>query len=596
MGRLLLVSRLVIGDIKRRPIQSALLLVVIVTTTTTLTLGLTLRHVAKSPFARTKAETRGPDFVVETQPKPGARVAPGRAFATLLRARGVAASSGPFPLAFVRLTEPGVDVPVDAEGRTTTPSAVNRPLVTAGGWVKPGGAVVEEGLANTLGLHVGDRIRLNGHSFGVAGFALQTEQPLYPECTPGLVWVTPTDASRLATPANPLGYEVDLRLTDPYDDWRFSSSAALTAVSNEPAWATLTTQVWEGTRDEDYRVVKIDQKALLVGGWLLGLLAIASIAVAVGGRMAEQTRRIGLLKAVGATPRLVAVILLSETMALALAGAAVGVVAGWLIAPSFADPGSGLLGASPVSPPTATTIAEVALAAIAVAAAATIIPAARGARTSTIGALRDPVRPPRRRPRTIALSARLPVPLLLGLRLVARRPRRTVLSAASLSTAVTMIVAGLTLRYQLDVNQQTHNATGLMQGSALGGRVSHLVFLLGVVLVVLAAMSAILTTWATVIDAERSMALARALGATPRQVTSALTTTQVLAGLVAACIGIPAGLGIYQLAGGDVGKANPPLVALLAVVPCTLAAVAALTSIPARLGANRSVADVLRSE
>jgi putative ABC transport system permease protein len=178
MGRLLLVSRLVAGDIRRRPVQSALLLVVIGTTTTTLTLGLTLRHVAQSPFAHTKAATRGPDFVVQAQPKPGSHVGSARAFAPLLHAAGVAASAGPFPLAFVRLTAPGVDVPVDAEGRTSTPSAVNRPLITAGGWVRPGGAVIEQGLADTLDLRVGDRIGLHGQSFRVVGIALQTEPAL----------------------------------------------------------------------------------------------------------------------------------------------------------------------------------------------------------------------------------------------------------------------------------------------------------------------------------------------------------------------------------------------------------------------------------
>ena len=60
MGRLLLVSRLVIGDIKRRRVQSALLLMMILTTTTTLTIGLALHKVTDSPFARTRAATRGP--------------------------------------------------------------------------------------------------------------------------------------------------------------------------------------------------------------------------------------------------------------------------------------------------------------------------------------------------------------------------------------------------------------------------------------------------------------------------------------------------------------------------------------------------------
>ena len=45
-------------------------------------------------------------------------------------------------------------------------------------------------------------------------------------------------------------------------------------------------------------------------------------------------------------------------------------------------------------------------------------------------------RPPRRTPRLIALSARLPVPLLLGLRIAARRPRRVVLGVVSVAITI----------------------------------------------------------------------------------------------------------------------------------------------------------------
>jgi putative ABC transport system permease protein len=315
--------------------------------------------------------------------------------------------------------------------------------------------------------------------------------------------------------------------------------------------------------------------------------------------MTEQTRRIGLLKAVGATPRLVAVVLLAENLLLALAGTVLGLFAARLLIPSLADPGRGLLG-TPTSPPlTVTSIAEVALAAVAVAMAATIIPAIRGARMSTIRALNDPARPPRRRPRLIALSARLPVPLLLAARLIARRTRRTVLTGASLTIAVTMVVTAITLQQQVDVRDQRHNLVGLngvANSGFAGGSVTHVVWILGAVLVVLAGVNAIFTTWSTVIDAQRPTALARALGATPRQVSAGLTTAQLVAALIAACIGIPAGLVLYQLAGGNVAAANPSIPVLAAVVPCTLIAVALFTFVPARAGARRSVADVLRSE
>ena len=63
------------------------------------------------------------------------------------------------------------------------------------------------------------------------------------------------------------------------------------------------------------------------------LLAVASVAVLAGGRMAEQTRRVGQLKAAGATPALVAAVLLAEYLFLALVAAAAGLVIGWLAAP-----------------------------------------------------------------------------------------------------------------------------------------------------------------------------------------------------------------------------------------------------------------------
>jgi hypothetical protein len=59
------------------------------------------------------------------------------------------------------------------------------------------------------------------------------------------------------------------------------------------------------------------------------------------------------------------------------------------------------------------------------------------------GALADSARPPRRHGTLIRLSSRLPVSALFGLRLAARRPRRALLSAASIAITVCGIVAVL---------------------------------------------------------------------------------------------------------------------------------------------------------
>jgi ABC-type antimicrobial peptide transport system permease subunit len=595
MGRLLLISRFVIGDIKRRRVQSALLLLMIVTTTATLTLGLALHHVSENPFARTRAATYGPDAVIEVGGGEGGAALSPAPFTSLIHAPGVTGVAGPYPVAFMRLQAAGHDLPVQVEGRDLAPAAIDRPLVTSGGWVSAGGAVIEQGLADAVGLRVGDTIRLAGHAFPVVGIALTTAQEFYPAATPGLVWLTRADTQALASGSRSTGYLLEVKLADPAAAPAFGDELNSAAFSAATAGEPYLFEAWQQVRANDYKVIQVDRKVLLIGSGLLAMLAVASIAVVVGGRMAEQTRRVGLLKAIGATPRLIAVVLLAENLLLALGAAAVGLALGDLAAPLLADPGSGLIGTPATSPLTVTSVALVIAVAAAVAAAATLIPAIRAAQTSTLAALHDSARPPSRRAGLIEYSAGLPVPLLLGLRLMARRPRRAALTATSLAIAVAMTVAAITLHHNLDAVNQPATSTAFLVTSSLGQRINRLTFVISATLIVLAALNATFTTWATVIDAQRLTALARALGATPRQVTAALATAQLAPTVAAACIGIPAGLGLYTLAAHG-PSTPPPTLLLLTVIPATLLVVAALTAVPARIGAARSVAEVLRSE
>ena len=113
-------------------------------------------------------------------------------------------------------------------------------------------------------------------------------------------------------------------------------------------------------------------------------------------------------------------------------------------------------------------------------------------------------------------------------------------------------------------------------------------------LVALAVLNALFTTWATVLDARRSSALMRALGARERQVSSGLVVAQVLSALPGVVIGIPLGVGLYQavVKGGSV----PPPLWLAATLVGTLIVMAALTVVPAGIAMRRPVAEVLQSE
>ena len=77
-----------------------------------------------------------------------------------------------------------------------------------------------------------------------------------------------------------------------------------------------------------------EQSVLKAGSLLAVLLAVASVAVLAGGRMAERTRRVGLLKAVGSTPGLVAAVLVAENLALALVAATAGLATTFVSGPS----------------------------------------------------------------------------------------------------------------------------------------------------------------------------------------------------------------------------------------------------------------------
>ena len=622
-SRIVLVWRLAGRDLRYRPGQAILLLLAISAATATLTLGLALHGVTSQPYQRTRAATHGPDLVAQLsgaaaahrpgQANPGPQVlAQVRA---LVRASGVTGHSGPYPLAGAVVRAHGLTAGVEVEGRRQAPASLDQPEVTAGSWVRGGGVVLERTFAEALGVGAGDRITLNGRPFRVAGIAVTAGLPPYPNlcyspgggCSApfpgtsaatgaqlgpgalGLAWATQPDARALASSdAGPPAYVLNLKLADPARAQAFASAYD----QAHQAIGAPFLNSWQGIGVADGLLVQDEQAVLSPGAWLACLLAVASVAVLAGGRMTEQTRRVGLLKAVGGTPGLVAAVLLAGNLAVALLAAAAGLAAGWLAAPLLTNPGAGLIG-TPGAPSLTLSIAGLVVAvAVAVALAATLVPAIRAARTSTVSALAGAARQPRRRPRLIAVSRRLPVPLLLGLRLVARRPRRAALSAASIAVTVTGLVA--VLAFHATAGQKRYGGAGGL-GNPVASRDEQILLVLTVVLLALSVLNAIVATWTTVLDARYSSALARALGATPRQVSAGLATAQLLPALPGVILGIPLGIGLFAAANGAGIVTIPPAWWLLAAVLGTLLAVAGLTAVPARAGARRPVAEIFKA-
>jgi ABC-type lipoprotein release transport system permease subunit len=614
MGRALLVCRLAVKDLRHRPAQAILLLLAIAAGAATLTLGLALGGTTNNPYARTRAATNGPDVIASVFPggsnaagptgaaKPsgpsGSGTTAANAEAAELEpfehASGVVASSGPFPVTWTLLQNGHTTGSAEVEGRSTTQSSVDRPKLLQGTWVRPGGVVVEAGFASSLGVHVGDELRLGGTLFRVTGTAVTAAVPEYPNiCSgigcflvgkagsynPGLVWATEADTDRIVGTSGPVAYFMNLKLHNPGEASAFANRYDANASPTAPLLLS-----WESIRAADAQALANVKLVLLTGSWLLALLALASVAVLVGGRMAEQTRRVGLLKAVGGTPRLVAVVLLFEHALVGLCAAGAGLFVGWLAAPLVDRPGAGLLGAPSAPSLSGTTVALVVAVALAVALVATFVPAIRAARQSTVGALDDSARTPRRSAAVIGLSAHLPATLLLGVRIAVRRPRRLLLSVFSVGVTTSGLVAVLIL----------HETSATW---SLGPQVARATTIVSVMLIVLAAVNAIFIAWTTALEARHPSALARALGATPEQVTTGLSAAFLPPTLLGALLGIPGGIGIFDAAKSGGGVTTlPSAYWLVAMVVVTLLVIAVLTAIPSSIGARRPVAEVLQSE
>src|SRR3984957_1207687 len=178
MGRLLLMARLAVKDVRENPAEALMLLVAIVAATTTLTVALALRGVTNAPYEATRAATAGPDVVAAVQQ--GLRLPPG--LTALAHAPGVVQSSGPYLMATPNLVVDGHSDPVIAEGRDPSDASVDQPKLTAGHWVTKGGVVVERNLAELLNLKVGDRVgldNLDGGGPGPGGGPLRAVGPSF---------------------------------------------------------------------------------------------------------------------------------------------------------------------------------------------------------------------------------------------------------------------------------------------------------------------------------------------------------------------------------------------------------------------------------
>jgi putative ABC transport system permease protein len=345
---------------------------------------------------------------------------------------GVTASAGPFQTMNVELPQGTQRLQMAVTALDEHEVAVGRPVQRAGRWVSaPDEIVLDRSFAADRGIDVGDRVEVDSGTavpFTVVGTAVNLTDCFYPQCDPGQAWVTSDGFARLGPGADEYS-QLWLRFATPSLADPFVQRLAQAGVRGIGG-----TDSWLDTRRDFLTLDRVFGAFVTAFGLFVLAAAAVVVASSMTARLVERRREIGLLGAVGFTPRQVASALLLEHIVLGLVAA----VTGWFLAGFLAPKLQLGIGAALGPQGPAWTLIGLIVTAVVIStilALATLLPARHTAKQPITEVLRDS--PGDRTGRLTRGLAGVPKRLsMLGVRDVASRPGRSVLTALAIAVAV----------------------------------------------------------------------------------------------------------------------------------------------------------------
>lgn len=309
---------------------------------------------------------------------------------------------------------------------------IARPLLRDGDWAAAGAddeIVIDRAFGIEEGVAIGDQLAVSTPAgplaFTVVGRAVDLVDCFYPSCDPVTVWLDPAGFERLATDTVDTSF---LRLHEPEAVDEFISG-----IGGYPVG----TQGWIDTRDDTLAVYEIFGAFLGAFGVFVMIAAAVVVAGSMATRAVARRRDIGLLKAMGTTPRQVAASIVLAHAAVAAAGVLAGWVLGGLLAPVLEVDLGETLGTGGASFSARSFVVALIVVELIVL-VAIAVPAWRTGRQPTTAALASVTAHPARGEWLGRVTSRLglgPVGLA-GLRDSLGRPARSILTTIALALAV----------------------------------------------------------------------------------------------------------------------------------------------------------------
>jgi ABC-type antimicrobial peptide transport system permease subunit len=580
--------KLAFAGIRSRLLASLLTILLSGAATATIVLALEVGATARDPWQRTFNAANGAHVLATSRSEADAR--------TVRALPGIAERDPVIPSAFTTLTtSAGESEPLELAGLRPS-TGVNAPVRTEGSKPREGGIVLERSLAEALGVPVGTTLRFAAPGrpveLPVIGTAISPSQPRYPRSNPGVGWVTRATLARIVPDRDRWNWTQAIRVRDPSTAPALAERAAASMTPGIP----FLVRTWQQQRADALRDTDPIRIILTTYTIVLLLVVFSVVAILVGARASQQHRAIGLLKAIGLTPRQVTAVFALESAVLGLIAVVIGFAVGVALAPRLAAPSAETMLGSPTiaASPWHLLVASIPLLLVLFASARAST--RRSTRFSVLQAIQagTPSPAPRSRlARTIA-SAPLPLPLALGLKdLLARRHRARRLAGAIAVTGAAIVFA-LSMQASLD-------ARPAGEASDVPNELPVLVYTLDAVLLVITATTLIAVVLLSVRERVRDYGVLKAIGLTPHQLTSSLVSAHAALALLAALASIPIGIAlyvaVYDVAGGDSEDLVLASWWWLALVPiATLLVVVGVTSLPARLATRIPTAEALRYE
>jgi putative ABC transport system permease protein len=574
--------RLAFAGIRSRLLATALTVLLASAAAGTLVLVLEVRGTGHDPWQQTFDAAHGAHVLANV---------PTREAAEALRSlSGVTESGDPVPETTLQLRRDDGTEPLRVAGLAATP-VVNHPIATEGTADPGDGVVLERSLARVLGLDVGDRIVLvGGRTLDVVGTAILPNQSRYPRSNPGFAWVGRPTLDQLQPDESTWRWDEALRVRDPAS----AQTVADSVVRGAPP-GTVSAETWQEQRD--LALQEVAPLQLILSMYTVVLLAVvfAVVGILVGARVLEQNREIGLLKAVGLTPRQVSAVFVIESALLGVLATGLGYAVGTVSAPFVAGSMAETMVVEPTrdTDPSHLLVAGVPVLLVLVVSAWAA--ARRRTRMSVLTALASAQPLPPRRSLLARLARLLPlgVSLDVGVRaFLARRGRLLLLGAAISLTGAAGVFA---LSMQAALNDRPAG-----EPSDVPVELPALVYTLDGVLLLIAVTSLVAIALLSVRERLREFGILKAVGLTPRQVASSLVSPFGVLAAVAGVVSVPLGLalyvGVYTAAGGEGDPVVAPWSWLLPVPVGTVLLVLLATSLPARLATRSPSVQALRFE